>query len=81
MRLSQPSDKAKEPGANPKMMRPTPEMERLGLDPSIIRSVKEIDAMQAAPDFLAEPFLWKETTSTSRHDVGCAPGRNCDGHR
>ncbi|RKT20411.1 SH3 domain-containing protein [Paraburkholderia sp. RAU2J] len=43
-----PLDKAKGPGANPKTMGPMPEMERLGLDPSIMQSVKGIDAMQTA---------------------------------
>ncbi|MGF6606324.1 hypothetical protein OKW45_001224 [Paraburkholderia sp. WSM4175] len=38
-----PLDKAKGPGAGP-----MPEMERLGLDPSIMQSVKGIDAMQTA---------------------------------
>ncbi|MDN7616873.1 SH3 domain-containing protein [Burkholderia cepacia] len=43
-----PLDKAKGAGASPKTMRPTPEMERLGLNPSRMQSVKEIDATQAA---------------------------------
>ncbi|WP_175681698.1 SH3 domain-containing protein [Burkholderia cenocepacia] len=43
-----PLDKSEGSGANPKMMRPMPDMERLRLGPPIMQFVEKIDAMQAA---------------------------------